>query len=515
MRSIASGRREALAGLGLALAGLSGAAPAHAAGEPRRGGVLRVSAPTNPSTLDPIAGTAGSDHVYLYALYDALVDWDPKTMEPRPGLAESWSWPDPETLVLNLRPGIQFHDGTLCDAEAVKFNLDRGKTDPSSNVKPELTSVRAVRTEGATRVIVELNQPDTALPLILSDRAGMMCSPTAVRERGARFGREPVGVGPWKFVSWANDEKVTVTRHTGYWRKDRPWLDGIEISVIGEVNTGLRSVIGGQNDFVYFLAPQQKAIVDRAKSLVPVTGPTTWCVQLYLNYGRKPLDDRRVRQAMNLSIDRDAFNKATANGLAEPAYCHFPTAHWAFDKDAASVVTYDPDRAKQLLAEAGYKDGIDLDCFAASDQRTLQREEVLVEQWKKVGIRAHFAHGVIPNSTAQFFIEKQHDAYLSTWTGRPDPTQTYQLGFGKDAFYNPGRTDPVAGLAAALVDSRRDQDQAARKKAFAKLQRMVAENALFIPLQFQFEMDAHVQKMRGYQPNLLGKPRFLDVWLES
>ena len=510
MITLHSSRRLLLAGLGATLA-----APAWAASEPRRGGVLRVAAPTNPSSLDPIAGTAGSDHIYLYALYDTLVDWDPKTMEARPGLAESWSWPDSTTLVLNLRPNVMLHDGTPCDAEAVKFSIERGKTDPTSNVKPELTSIRAIRTDGPTRVILELSQPDTALPLILSDRAGMVVSPTAVRERGARFPREPVGAGPWQFVSWANDEKVTVARHARYWKPNRPFLDGIEISIIGEVNTGLRSVIGGQNDFVYFLAPQQKAIVDRAKTLVPVTGPTTWCVQLYLNYGRKPLDDARVRQAMNLSIDRDAFNKATANGLAEPAYCQFPASHWAFDKDAASVVRYDPDRARQLLAEAGYKDGIDLDCFGASDQRTVQREEVLVEQWKKVGIRAHFAHGVIPSSTAQFFIEKQHDAYLSTWTGRPDPTQTYQLGFGKDGFYNPGRTDPVPGLADALVESRRDQDPAARKKVFAKLQRMVAENALVIPLQFQFEMDAHVTRMQGYRPNLLGKPRFDDVWLEA
>ena len=503
-------RRLFLGGMG-ALA----AQPALAANEPKRGGVLRVSAPTNPSSLDPIAGTAGSDHVYLYALYDSLIGWDSKTLEARPGLAETWSWPDPTTLVLNLRPGVLFHDGTPCDAEAVKFNIERGKTDAGSNVKPELTSVKAVRAEGPTRVVLELTQPDTALPLILSDRAGMMVSPTAVRERGARFGREPVGAGPWRFVSWQNDEKVTVARHPQYWRQGRPYLDGIEISIIGEVNTGLRSVIGGQNDFVYFLAPQQKAIIDRAKNLVPVTGPTTWCVQLYLNYGRKPLDDKRVRQAMSFAIDRDAFNKATANGLSEPAYCQFPAAHWCFDKDAASVVRYDPDKAKQLLAEAGYKDGIDLDCFAASDQRTIQREEVLVEQWKKVGIRAHFAHGVIPNSTAQFFIEKQHDIYLSTWTGRPDPTQTYQLGFGKDSFYNAGRADPVPGLQDTLAESRRDQDQAARKKVFAKLQRMVMENALVVPLQFQFEMDAHVAKMRGYLPNLLGKPRFDDVWLEG
>jgi peptide/nickel transport system permease protein/peptide/nickel transport system substrate-binding protein len=167
------------------------------------------------------------------------------------------------------------------------------------------------------------------------------------------------------------------------------------------------------------------------------------------------------------------------------------------------------------LAEAGYKNGFDLDLLGTSDQRAVQREEVLIEQFHKAGIRAKFTNGVVPNSTTQFFVEKAHDGYLSSWTGRPDPTQTYQLMFGKDSFYNAGRAAPVPELADALLATRKDQSIADRKRAFARLQRMVTENALVLPLQFQFEMDAHTTKVHGFKPNLLGKPRLENVWLDT
>ena len=107
-----------------------------------------------------------------------------------------------------------------------------------------------------------------------------------------------------KFVSWNDNEKVVYIRNDKYWQAGQPLLDGIEMQIIAETNTGLRSVVAGQNDFVYFLAPQQKQIIDRAKSLTAVTGPTLYCIQLFLNYGRPPLDNPKVRLAINHAIDR-------------------------------------------------------------------------------------------------------------------------------------------------------------------------------------------------------------------
>src|SRR6059058_2611409 len=134
-------RREVMALMTSALAGATIGGNALAQGTPKRGGILRISAPANPSSLDPATGGAGSDHTFLYTMYDTLTEWDFETLKPKPGLAESWSSPDATTLVLNIRQGVTFHDGTKLDADAVKFNLDRAKTDAKSNIKADVTTV--------------------------------------------------------------------------------------------------------------------------------------------------------------------------------------------------------------------------------------------------------------------------------------------------------------------------------------------------------------------------------------
>src|SRR5438445_5618877 len=157
-------RRELMALMTGAAAGAALGSPAFAQGAPKRGGVLRISAPANPSSLDPATGGAGSDHAFLFTMYDTLTEWDFETLKPKPGLAESWKFTDPNTLVLNIRAGVTFHDGTPLDAEAVKFNLDRNKSDAKSNIKADLLSVASVEVTGPQQVTLKLKAPDTALP---------------------------------------------------------------------------------------------------------------------------------------------------------------------------------------------------------------------------------------------------------------------------------------------------------------------------------------------------------------
>ena len=252
-------RREAMALISGALAGTALGGSAFAQGTPKRGGILRISAPANPSSLDPTTGGAGSDHAFLFTMYDTLTEWEFETLKPKPGLAESWKFTDPTTFVMNIRAGVTFHDGTSLDAEAVKFNLDRNKGDAKSNIKADLASVDSVEVTGPMQVTLKLKNPDSALPGILSDRAGMMVSPTAIKASGAgNVARTPVGAGAYTFVSWADGERIVVKRNEKYWKPNRPYPDGIEISIIPELATGARSVTAGQNDLMYQLPPRQR-----------------------------------------------------------------------------------------------------------------------------------------------------------------------------------------------------------------------------------------------------------------
>lgn len=474
-----------------------------------KGGVLKVAAQNDASSLDPMTGRSGPDLVYLYALFDTLVNWDYDTLTPTPGLAESWTYTDPTTLVLKLRQGVKFHDGEPLDAEAVKANLDWGRSDERSNAKVDLASVTSVEVRGPYEVALKLNQPDRALPLIFSDRAGMMRSPKAFRA-GPAHDRAPVGAGAFKFVSWSDKDQIVMVRNPDYWNAQTVKLDGITFKIIGEPQTALRSVIAGENDFTFFVPPQQRQVAERAPKVAMSVGPSLQVGMLYFNYGRGPLTDVRVRKAINHAIDRGAYIKATAGGLGEVADMALPKAHWAYAPELANFYPHDPERAKALLREAGLADGVELHLIAWNDQVSRQRTEVLLEMFKKANIRIKLTTGSGVDTAGQFFGKQEGDMHLSFWTGRPDPSQTYSLLFAEGSFFNAGR-GATPGLAPLLAEARTAATLDGRKAAFAKVQRNVLENALFGPIMLDTQLVVMNKNLQGYRPNLIGKPKFEGV----
>lgn len=500
-------RRDILCFAGAATLTAVQGLPAFAQEAIKKGGVLKVAVPSNPSSLDPATGGSGFDHSILWSMYDTLVEWDYETLAPKPGLAK-WSFPEPTRMVLDIEKGVKFHDGTDLDAEAVKFNLDRGRQNERSNIKADLVSIETVEVTGSHQLVLKLKVADASLPAILSDRAGMMASPASVTALGPDTNRKPVGAGPWKFVSWTDNEKVVVTRNETYWRPGRPYLDGIEFSIIPEAATALRAVSAGQLDMAYQLPARLKPVIERSRTLQTVAAPTLYCVQLYVNYARGTLANLKVRQAINFAINRETFVRAAMGGLGEVATMSLPKPHWAYDKSVSTLYPHNPEKARALLAEAGFKDGLEVHMGAYNDQDSVQRSEVIQAQLKEVGIRVKFTRGTLPEITAQFFgSEKRFDALLSAWTGRPDPSMTYSALFAEGSYYNAGR-EADAQLTAMLQESRQNEDMTTRAAVFGRIQRFVMENALVVPIAFQYELDAIAPRAKGYKPDLLGKPKF-------
>lgn len=515
-QNIGLSRRQwlALAG-GAAVSGMMPFAGGPASAQsPKRGGVMKIVSPHNPTSMDPITGRHGNDHIMLFPIFETLTNVDLDTLLPKPGLAESWSNADPLTLVLNLRSGIKFHDGTPLDAEAVRFNLERARTDERSRVKIDLVFVKTIEVTGPHQVTLKLSQPDIVLLAVLSDRAGMMSSPKAIKEAGDRYERAPVGTGPWSLVSWRDAEKLVYTRNEAYWGEKAPALDGLEISIIPEVNTGLRTLIAKQNDFAFQLAPQQKPVAERS-NLTVVQGQTVATYQIYLNYSKPPFDNRKVRLAMCHAVDREELNKLTMAGLGEPTVQTLPVAHWAYNKELEGTYRYDPELAKKLLVEAGFDKGVDVEMFINNDQRSQQRGEVLVEQYKKANIRILMRSVPVNELGAKFMGEQLGNAALSVYTGRTDPSQFFSIMFDPKSFINASRMWGAPELEKAMAECRTTFDLEGRKKAIGKVLKIVSDNALYVPLLLQPELDAMLPKVRGYKPNMLGKPRFEDVYFAS
>jgi ABC-type transport system substrate-binding protein len=502
--------KAAIAGAGtLALPGT-----AFAQDAPRKGGRLRLAIPYNPAALDPMTGRNLPDFDTLYAVFDALIDFVPQTLELKPGLAKSWAFTDPQTLVLELVENVNFHDGTPFNAEAVKFNLERYKNDPRSNVKADIASVDSIEITGKNQVTLKLNRPNAGLPNILTNRIGLIVSPKSIQDKNGNVDRTPVGTGPFKFVSWQDNESIVLNRNESYWKPGLPYLDGIDMRIINELNTAVRAVVAGEADLAINLQAPQKAIADRSSNVVSRAAPSLVLFGAFLNYGRPPLNDVRVRQALNYAINRDEINKIAAVGLGQVSSAVLPKEHWACDPATQNFYTYDPEKAKKLLAEAGHPNGLELETFGWADQLAMQRQEIIISQLARVGIRVKLTALAPQQAVQAFLIEKKGAMSISPSSAFPDPSQVYEALFGKTALRNASGIE-LPGFRELLDATMAAQDQAARKEAFVKLQRFVNEQALQLVQYIAPAVHVANPKVMNYQDSLLAVPKLTEVWLKA
>ncbi len=507
-------RRSALKGAAATAGAVLLPATAQAdASVPRHGGTLRVSMPYNPAALDPMTGRNLPDFNTLYAIFDALIDYDPPTLDLKPGLAKAWRFSDPTTLVLDLFDGVEFHDGTPFDAESVKFNFDRYLNDPRSNVKSDLNTVHGTSITGKSQITIHLKKPNSGLPAILTNRCGLMVSPASVKQHG-NVDRIPIGTGPFKFVSWRDNDRITVERNKNYWRAGLPYLDGMELRIISELNTVARTVTSGQADIALNIGAQQKLVADRQGKTKSYSTPSLTFFGAFLNYGQPPLNNVRLRQAMNYALDRDTINKIVNGGLGETTSAIMPRSFWACDPATAGYYTHDPERAKKLVADAGHAGGIEIAAWGWPDQNSMQRQELIVSQLAQVGIHINLIPAAPPQAMEGFMIKKQRSMLISPQGALPDPSQIYERLFAADALRNAGSVE-LPGFRPLMDATTEAQDRPTRKAAFAKLQRFVVEKAMELPQFIAPAIAIASPQVKNYRDGLLGTPKFTEVWLEA
>jgi peptide/nickel transport system substrate-binding protein len=477
------------------------------------GGTLRFAVRAEASTLDPHRGGSGSDHMSLYPIYDTLVRFDPNTMTALPGLAESWETPDPKTLVLNLRKNVKFHDGTPLNAEAVRYNLTREQDKKISTVTAELAAVDAVEVVDPYKVRIRLKQPDAALLLSMSDRVGMMVSPTAAEKLGEQLGRNPVGTGEFRFVKWTPGESIRVERFADYWEKGRPYLDAIVIRIMPDGDTRLAALRSGQIDLTMEIPPQDFTALKTERGLKTYERVSLAYWRIFLNMSKPPLDKRAAREAIAYAVDRPALLKTIMFGLSEVTATPFPSVHWAHNP-SVKPFPHDLAKAKAKLAEAGVPNGFSFDMGVEAAPEHVRRAEAIQAQLAQAGIRVELKPMELVKGFNLFFRTKELAAVNYRWTGRPDPDQTVRGLFHSTGFYNPGK------LQNAKLEALMDQAAASykiedRKKIYWQIDELIQQEALDIAFFFAPALEASTTAVQGYQQNLLGKPLFRGVWLSK
>jgi peptide/nickel transport system permease protein/peptide/nickel transport system substrate-binding protein len=466
------------------------------------GGTLRVAAVADPSSLDPQVGPGGNDHVMLYPIFDTLIRFDPETMEPEPGLASEWSFDDPQTLRLTLNEGITFHDGTPLDAAAVKASMERLQ---EIHAHADLDNVTSIDAPSANEVVLHLGTPDSSMLLVLADRAGMIVSPTAAADKDA-FAQHPVGAGPFSFVEYRAGDRIVYERYAEYWGEQQPTLDGIEMRIISDRKAAANALLSDQIDFAYGLDAADYTSIEADGSL-SISGQATLAFDmLYFNLGQKPLDDPRVRRAINMAIDRDEIVAGAVDGRGEPAWLPVPPRHWSYDEAAVPTWPHDVEEAKSLMAQAGYADGVTV-TLLVSTQGTIPttEAEIMKAQLEAIGVNLEITTMDINSAIQQYFEAQSFNSFLAGWSGRPDVGLTYSRLFSKETYQNPAKVE-IPGLEAVLADAIATEDLDERAAKYAEANALITEAAPYMPVIYRQGITALADNVTGYVPNLLGKP---------
>lgn len=322
--------------------------------------VLVVGQIAEPASLDPHVSTAANDFRIAVNLYDGLVRNKSGTLEIEPALATDWIISDDGLeYTFNLREGVSFHDGTPFNAEAVKFNFDRmlDETHPFADTGPFplsffFSSVENVEVIDDLTVRFTLNEPFAPFMSNLASPTGLIVSPAAVEQYGADYGRNPVGTGPFKFEEWQSNTRVVASRNDDYW-DGAPALEAAIFRPITDANTRVAEMLSGGIDVLLETPPDNVAqFRDDANYLVvEAVGPHVWYVMLNAKEG--PFTDVRVRQAVNYAVNKESLVNDVLQGTAEVSAGPIPPAfNWAYN-EGVDPYPYDPEMAKQLLAEAG------------------------------------------------------------------------------------------------------------------------------------------------------------------
>ena len=462
------------------------------------GGTLRVGHLANPSQLDPQRSPAGFDRHVQFAIYDTLVAFD-RSLKPQPGLALSWDSSDLKTWTFKLRQGVKFHDGTDFNAEAVKFNIDRIK-DPAarSSLAGAFAFVQGVEVVDPHTVRFTLNGPNVGLPMLLSDKGGMMSSPAVMQRAGADYGTTTaVGTGPFQLVEWKQNDRITLKKNPTYWKSGIPRVDAVDIAIIPDDNVRLTNVRTGQLDATYSVAPKDIEALRKDSSLKLVEAPGIAYWQVYINSSRPPFDNVALRQAFAHSIEREAVLQAAAFGSGQIANTPFTPAFADFYLPDLKVLPRDIATAKQKLQEGGQPNGFEFELLTTNLGVFQTTTQIIQAQLAEAGIKANVS--TVDDATiAQKGASCDYQAYVSLFTGRTeiDLTLSYmydpELGVCKNRYNVPEATE-------LLRSGRQTADLAERKRAYTQLGQLIVDQTMDLPLIYPYTTVVLSPKVRGFE----------------
>ncbi|MCO8146364.1 ABC transporter substrate-binding protein [Rhodovulum tesquicola] len=475
----------------------------------KQGGAMIVTYKDDVSTLDPAIGYDWQNWSMIKSLFDGLMDYEPGTTELKKDLAEDYTISDDGmTYTFTLRQGVKFHNGREMTAEDVKYSLDR-VTNPATQspgagffgsiegydamAAGEADSLSGVTVIDPYTVEIKLSRPDATFLHVMAINFSSIVPKEVVEQYGEDFGKNPVGTGAFYLENWTLGQSLTFARNTDYWNEGLPKLDKITFEIGLEPIVALLRLQQGQADIPGDGIPPAKFLEvtqDPAFKDLVIEGGQLHTGYITMNVNMAPFDNVKVRQAVNMAINKDRAVRII-NGRAVPANQPLPPTMPGYAPDYEGYA-YDPEAAKVLLAEAGFPDGFETELYVFNTDPNPRIAQSFQQDLAAIGIRAEIRSLAQANVIA---AGGEPDQAPMIWSGGmawiadfPDPSNFYGPILGCDgavqggwnwSWYCNEDLDAAANAADAMTDP---AEAEAREAAWRDIYLKIMEDAPWVPV---------------------------------
>ena len=493
--------------------------------EDKFGGVLKIALSSTPKNLDPILYTGVYESNIIINICDTLVDYSQDLSEIEPKLATEWTSNEAGTeYTFKLRDDVYFQkgeyqDGRQMTAEDIKYSLERSAKESSVNRLGMLEKVEVIND---FEIKAFLNEPNAAFLTALTDAGNSIIPKEEVEGHGDKFGFNLVGTGPFTLEEFKIDQEAILKRNEKYWQK-KPYLDGLVISFITDRNQMTNALRTGEIDIATDIGGESVKIVKDDKNLKIQEVPGLHVAYIYMNLIEGPTADKKVREAIIRAVDIDEMVKGIYQyDEADRAYLALPPGSWGYDKSLEDIVpSYDPELAKKLLAEAGYKDGFSLDIYV-SDAPDRVKMATILQGYLKENLNIDLNINTAEWGTFSDIASKgKADIYGMSWTWYPDPffflnkmfhsSEIGALGNGQ-GFNNP-EVDKL------LDDALKITDQDERATLYKEALKLITENYSRINYSNEKTINGFNPSVEGFETRADKKNIFvsdkINVWLND
>lgn len=466
------------------------------------------------TSLDPSRVTEGETFKVTKNIYETLLEFGEEDTTVHPGLAELPEVSeDGLTYTFKLREGVKFHDNTDFNAEAVVKNFERwangdaeqfpyynsmfgGFKDDESHV------IESVTADGDYTAVIKLKRPQAPFLKNIAMDMFAIASPTAFEQGDDQFERNPVGTGPFKFVDWKPNDSITIEKFDGYWQEGLPKLDRVVFRSIPDNSARLNELISGGIDLADGINPEDGAKIEGDANLQLFERPSMNIGYLGLTVTRPPFDKKEVRQAMNYAIDKQAIVDSFFEGRANVAVNPMPPSISGYN-DEVEGYEYNPEKAKELLAQAGLADGFEMELWAMPVPRPYMPDgqkvaEVIQNNLADIGIKAK-----IVSFEWATYLDKaskgEADAFMLGWTGDNGDADNFlyvlldedNIGSNNYTYFKNDETHKL------FIEAQSEVDEEKRIELYKKAQEILHEEAPWVPL-------AHSTPLLGASKDLTG-----------